>query len=505
MKNILLICILISIKSLTLMTQCQTQTEDGRDLYFNNPIFSGDSPDPSILIDGNNYYVVHSSFYYYPGLTIWHSNDLINWTPITSTLYTYMGSVWAPDLAKHNGRFYIYFPADNIIYVISADSITGPWSEPVKVIEGFIDPDHFVDKEGNRYLYLSGGSYVPLSDDGLLVTGKPTDVYDGWPIPREWTIECFCMEGPEIAKRGDYYYKTVAQGGTAGPATGHMVIAARSTSPLGPWENSPFNPIIRAQADTDTWWSVGHGSIFEDAEGNWHMMFHGYQRGHQNLGRQTLLVPIEWTEDGWFKIPEHIEIDKPIKKPKGIQTGESIAINYDFKINKTLNPRWKFFGEYDTNRFSLVDNSIEIKGKGNLVGQSSPLLFMPTHHSYIAEVELNIEGNATGGLVLFYNERAYTGILADSTNILANLRGWQFITESNVMNRNVFLRLKNVNNTVDMYYSLDGQNWTKIENSAEVSAFHHNILSGFLSLRIGLTAVGDGKVKFQNFTYSPLN
>jgi xylan 1,4-beta-xylosidase len=486
-----------------LNAQYQTNSKNTDDRFFINPIFSGDYPDPSLLVDGNDYYVVHSSFEYYPGLTIWHSKDLINWTPVTSALTKYIGSVWAPDLVKYKNKYYIYFPANNTNYVVTADSMDGPWSDPIDLKVGNIDPGHVVDNEGKRYLYFSSGGYIPLSEDGLSVVGELNHAYDGWPIPREWTIECFCLEGPKLVKRGDYYYLTVAEGGTAGPATGHMVISARSKSPLGPWENSPYNPIIRANDNSEKWLSVGHGTIFEDATKKWWMIFHGYENGHYNMGRQTLLSPLEWTEDGWFRIPGNIKIDEYINKPEVIDSHEVFSLNDNFEGN-TLKPHWKFFGEYDTSRFHLADNSIVIKAKGSSVAESSPLLCMPSDHSYIAQVELEIEGDAIGGLVLFYNQKAYSGILADSENILANLRGWQFPTEKEVINNHVYLRLKNNNNTVDMYYSIDGENWIKIENSIEVSAYHHNVLSDFLSLRIGLCSMGDGQVRFKNFVYKPI-
>ncbi|HEY4324058.1 MAG TPA: hypothetical protein VGN20_08725, partial [Mucilaginibacter sp.] len=126
-------------------------------------------------------------------------------------------------------------------------------------------------------------------------------------------------------------------------------------------------------------------------------------------------------------------------------------------------------------------------------------------HSYLAEVELTVEGNANGGLVLFYDRKFYSGILADKENILANLRGWQFPTEKTVIKRHVFLRIKKIENTVDMYYSTDGQTWNKIENSVEVSGYNHNVLGGFLSLRLGLCALGDGSVTFRNFKYQAIN
>ncbi|HET6558756.1 MAG TPA: hypothetical protein VFG54_15665, partial [Prolixibacteraceae bacterium] len=171
---------------------------------------------------------------------------------------------------------------------------------------------------------------------------------------------------------------------------------------------------------------------------------------------------------------------------------------------KTLGPQWKFFQDYDTSRFHLADNSLVVNAKGNSVGNCSPLLCVPSDHSYTAEVELFIEGNATGGLVLFYNNAFHSGILADHENVLCNLRGWQFPTEKKVHQNHVFLRLKNINHTVDMYYSLDGISWNKIESSVEVSGFHHNVLSGFMSLRIGLCSIGDGKVTFKNFKYKPI-
>jgi len=292
MKKILLSVILFHVFFFA-RAQFQTSPNDKGTGYYLNPIFAGDYPDPSILRDGDNYYIVNSSFDYYPGLLIWQSKDLINWTPAANALHKYIGSVWAPDLVKYKNKYYIYFPANNQIYVVAADSINGKWNDPVALHISGIDPGHVVDEKGRRYLYFPNGGYVPLSDDGLSVTGEMKHVYDGWPIPRDWTIECFCMEGPKLMKRGDYYYLTVAEGGTAGPATSHMVISARSKSPFGPWENSPYNPIVRTKSSVEKWWSKGHGTIFEDAKGKWSLVFHAYEKGFYNIGRQTLLLTVE--------------------------------------------------------------------------------------------------------------------------------------------------------------------------------------------------------------------
>ena len=99
--------------------QQQTKANAMGDGYYVNPIFKGDYPDPSILRDGDNYYMVHSSFEYYPGLLIWHSKDLMNWKPVTHALHKNVGSVYAPDLVKYNNKFYIYFPANGTNFVVS--------------------------------------------------------------------------------------------------------------------------------------------------------------------------------------------------------------------------------------------------------------------------------------------------------------------------------------------------------------------------------------------------
>ncbi|PJJ09887.1 beta-xylosidase [Flavobacterium sp. 1] len=487
---------------MSFVSNAQQQKKDQNTQSYSNPIFAGDYPDPSIIRDGEDYYIVHSSFNYYPGLLIWTSKDLINWKPVTHALKKSVGSVWAPDLVKYNNKFYIYFPANNTNYVVWADTINGSWSDPVDLKIGSIDPGHFADDKDNRFLYFSDGSYVPLSKDGLSVSGKATHAYDGWKIPRDWSIECFCLEGPKVIKKGQYYYLTVAEGGTAGPATSHMVISARSKSPFGPWENSPNNPIIRTNASSEKWWSKGHASIIDDAKGNWWMVFHGYEKDNYNMGRQTLLQPIEWTADGWFKMKEGVKTDDLIQKPAGQFVKSNFTLSDTFAATE-LQPQWQFYNQYEADRIQFSKNGLKINGKGSNIGESSPLLCTPPDHSYSAEVEVEIEGNASAGLILFYDTKIYTGIAADKENISAILRSWQFPTQKGVNKNHLFLRLEKKEQIVNMFYSINGKDWLKIENSAEVSSFNHNVLGGFMSLKLGLSAVGEGSVTFKNFVYSP--
>ena len=191
---------------------------------FLNPVFAGDHPDPTILRDGEDYYLTFSSFDAYPGLLIWHSRDLVNWQPVTAALRTPIGSVWAPELVKHDGRYFIYIPARTperrSIFVILADRIEGPWSEPIDLgLPQHIDPGHAVGEDGQRYLFLSGGDRVKLTPDGLATAGPVDHVYEPWRYPDDWVVETFAPEGPKIVRRGGFFYMVTAVGGTAGPPT----------------------------------------------------------------------------------------------------------------------------------------------------------------------------------------------------------------------------------------------------------------------------------------------
>ena len=129
--------------------------------------------------------------------------------------------MWAPELVKHDGRYYIYFPGIGPYrsnYVIWADNIRGPWSEPIDLKNRRIDPGHAVGPDGRRYLFLSAGYLVQLAHDGLSIVGEREEGLRRLAVPEGLGGRGFAQEGPKIIKSGDYYYQVLAQGGTAGPA-----------------------------------------------------------------------------------------------------------------------------------------------------------------------------------------------------------------------------------------------------------------------------------------------
>ena len=480
---------------------------------FLNPIVAGDHPDPTILKDGDDYYMTFSSFYSYPGLVIWHSTDLVNWTPISTALRKPLGAIWAVDLCKHEGRYFIYLPANPAdagwsIQVIWADDIRGPWSDPIDLnIAGCIDPGHVVGEDGQRYLFVNGIRRIRLRADGLATEGELEPAYSPWRFPEDWITENFAPEGPKLLRHGDWFYLITAVGGTAGPVTGHMVIAARSRSINGPWEHCPHNPLVRTTSVDEPWWSRGHASLVEGPAGDWWMVYHGYENGFRTLGRQTLLEPIEWTDDGWFRALGG-DLSKPLAKPAGGRAGPSgFALSDDFSQDR-FGSQWSFHDPRpnEMQRVQRGASGLILQAVGQSPADSSPLTCGVPDRRYEVEVTLEPSADAVAGLLLFYNHKAFVGLGFGH----ADVRTWQY-AEEQVWARQqrkpgpVRVRISNHDNVISYHYSFDGgHSWQLHQTRMEVSGLNHNVFGGFLSLKVGLLAAGEGDVRISDFRYRAL-
>lgn len=480
---------------------------DGR---FLNPLLAGDHPDPAIVKDGPDYYMTFSSFDSYPGLTIWHSRDLVNWQPRKAALNRNIGSVWAVSLEKHKGRYFLYIPVKatpNDIYVSWADHIDGPWSDPKSLgLHAHIDPCHAVAEDGSRWLFLSGGDRIRLSDDGLSTVGKVEHVYDPWRYPDEWDVESFSPEGPKIVRHGGWYYQITAVGGTAGPPTGHMVIVARSRSLHGPWENDPANPVVRTEDVSERWWSRGHASLVEAPDGSWWSVYHGFENGFWTLGRQALLDPIEWTADGWFRMKGG-DLSQPIAKPKGgtaLPHGQPLSD--DFRTLQ-LGAKWNFFqpGPNEAARARVENGALVLKATGKAPSDSSPLMLIAGDRAYQFECTIEIAAGGNAGLVLFYDDKLYCGLGFDETRFVTHQYGIERGRPANPYGRRLRMRVANKEHIVAIHLSGDnGRTWKRFDRGMEVSGYHHNVRGGFLMLRPGLYSAGTGEARFWDFRYRAL-
>ena len=278
--------------------------------FYRNPIRTGFFPDPSICRVGDDYYMVNSSFVFFPCIPISHSKDLVHWEiighAITNPKWARLEELeggrgyWAPDISYYEGKFYIAAtyrlgdegPVFRRQMVVWAKKPQGPYSEPVFIDEDGIDPGMFNDDDGRRYMLLNRGARIfELDKSGTRKISDARLLYYG--------SNKRAPEGPHIYKKDGYYYLLQAEGGT-GP--GHRVTVARSKSLMGIYEPCPYNPIMRQNDEGATIQRCGHGDLVETQDGRWYMVYLCGRKtidGYSILGRETALDPVTWTADGW--------------------------------------------------------------------------------------------------------------------------------------------------------------------------------------------------------------
>lgn len=480
-----------------------TRRGDLADGTYRNPVLGGDFADPTVLRVGEDYYLTHSAFDAHPGLLIWHSRDLVNWRPVTTALRHPLGTVFACDLVHHDGRFYLYIPFMRApwspalpsfanICVIHADRIEGPWSDPVDLgIGGFIDPGHAVDEHGVRWLFLSGVSRVRLAPDGLATAGPVEHVYDGWRYPEDWIVEGFSLEGPKITRRDGWFYLFCAEGGTAGPATGHMVTVARSRSLAGPWVNAPANPIVRCRDDAETWHSRGHATAVEGPGGQWYLVYHAYACGYHTLGRQTLLEPIDWTADGW-PVARGGDLTRPLPfRPAPLP---------DAPVPPGLIWTEHLISAPDPARVRHDGGTIVLTARGAGPADATVITRATGARAYTLTATIERDPGAIGGLLLFFNRRMYFGMGCDDAGMTTFAGGQPtYWHEPMPAARRFHLRIDNDHHVVTQWWSLDGETWTRHAVRTETSGVHANTMGDLAALRPALFAAGSGTVRCTRF------
>lgn len=471
---------------------------DRGDGTYRNPILSGHYHDPTVVRVGADYYLTHC-----PDLILWHSRDLVNWRPLGKVNHALAGDIWAPELVHQAGRFYLYLPVrlttagsslrfTNV--ALTAQDPSGPWTAPVDLQLGGIDPGHVVAPDGSRWLYVNQGRAAPLATDGLRLAGEPRKIYDGWPIPEDWIVECHCLESPKFFRRGEWYYLVSAQGGTAGPSTSHMVAVARSRTATGPWENDPRSPLLRTASRDEPWWSQGHGTILDAVDGSWWMIYHAVAHGRRDLGRSTLLLPITWTADGWPRIPEGIRPDSVLRKPPGDDVGHGLPLSDDFSA-ATPGLQWRV----GTAVVRTGAGELVLRGNGTAPADAARVSLAPVNASFELSVEVELAGATEAGLALTGSEGNFgtTGAaLRANGTAIAHIRGRGERGALPVGGTRAHLRIRNVNQDVALFVSADGVVWRKFAWGSEISG--HGVI------RVALYAAGAGDARFRRFSYRGL-
>jgi beta-xylosidase len=282
-----------------------------------------------------------------------------------------------------------------------------------------------------------------------------------------------------------------------------MAVVARSKSPLGPWENSPNNPLIHTYAKDEQWWSVGHGSLVSTPDDRWYFVYHGYRKGFQTLGRHTLMEQVEWTNDGWLRAPNSAHRAEPMPAPLGIAQRPMIELSDDFKA-PVLKATWGAWKETDMSRFKTGDGALTVRAKGSSYAECSPLTIMARDEGYEVQVMARIEGECGAALGLEYNPKL--AVFVELKNGQLNVHGLREKLATRVWRtETAWFKLVNRQNRVEILASEDGHKWDSLTAGFDVSRFNQNDQhGGFQAARPALAASGTGSARFADFRYRAL-
>ena len=508
-----------------------------------NPIIAGFYPDPTIVRAGNDFYAAMSSFAYFPGVPIFHSKDLVNWTQIGHVLDRpsqlnvdsagVSRGIFAPSLSYHDSTFYMITTLVDRggNFFVTAKDPAGPWSEPVwlREIDG-IDPSFFFDDDGKAYILNNGPPAEAPRYNGhraiwmqeydlaakKLVGPRSVIVNGGVDLSKNpiW------IEAPHIFKRNGIYYLICAEGGTADQ---HSEVVFRSQAVTGPYVPYAANPILtQRHLDPSRSFPVetaGHADFVETPNGEWWAVFLGtrnYAKDRWNTGRETFLLPVSWTADGWptilggrATVPYvHARPNLPLQAKATVPHSGNFAFRDEFDapalafywaLLRTPRERW-----YDltTPRGSLTIRSRpeELSGRG----QPSFIARRQQHGAATASTAMRympVKAGDGAGLVAFHNESHYyfLGVVHDGTRPVLQLRkrAWRGEAGDSVVasapitlsrSSPVYLQIRARDSRYDFLYATEPNAWKMLVADADGTMLSTIVAGGFVGTMLGMYA-----------------
>lgn len=427
---------------------------------FTNPILAGFYPDPSICRVNDDYYLINSTFAYFPGIPVFHSKDLVNWELIGHVLdraeqmdlegFGVSRGIFAPDINYHEGIFYVTCTLvdGGGNFVVTSTKPEGPYSNPVWMPEiNGIDPSPYFDDNGKAYMLFNSEApnneplYVghktirmfEFDFKNLKVTGEEKILINGG---SDLSKKPIWIEGPHIYKRDGYYYLMAAEGGTA---EDHSEVIFRSKNVDGPYESYKNNPILtQRHLDPKREFpitSTGHADLVDTESGEWWAVFLGcrpyppFEKGFYNTGRETFLAPVKWIDDSdstgtaWPVInPDYEQVQYFYEYPKvnvpdgkyAIPYSGNFTTKYDFDsepLHKNFiylrTPKEKWYDLKAKPGFIAIDLRPEsCNGKSNpsLLGHRQQHLNCSASTSIIFKPSAE---NEKAGLLIFLNENRF--------------------------------------------------------------------------------------------------
>jgi xylan 1,4-beta-xylosidase len=506
---------------------------------YSNPILAGFYPDPSVLRVGEDYYLVNSSFAWYPGVPIFHSRDLVNWTQIGSVLTRpdqlqldgarVSEGVFAPTLRFHEGRFYMITTNISGIgnFYVTATNPAGPWSEPIKLPEiNGIDPSFFFDDDGRAYIVHNGPPpgdkplysghraiwLFPFDEKAGKVSGPGRIIVNGG---TDLSKQPIWIEGPHLLEHGGFYYLIAAEGGTGEQ---HSEVVFRSQAVAGPYEPYKRNPILTQRSLPDSRprpiTSTGHADFVETQNGEWWAVFLGcepYQDGFYNTGRETFLMPVKWV-DGWPVILQQDQavprVGKmptlPSSSPPVIPTHGSFdwaddfdeqELPYVFNLLRTPGTRWWDLAERPGSLL-IQPRTEDLDSKHN----PSLIAHRQQHANFSASVELQFSAQdmpSDAGLVAFQNETHsyFLGVRVDQRqhrNLFLEKRNDSVSQVTSVEipqgADRITLKIEGKGVRYRFYDQLPGGAWQPVGGDQDGAILSTKVAGGFVGTYIGMFA-----------------
>lgn len=523
-----------------------------------NPILRGFHPDPSICRVGEDYYLVTSTFSYFPGVPVYHSRDLAHWRQIGHVLerkeqlhVTYediSAGIFAPTIRWHEGIFYLITTnmttGEN--FFCTATDPAGPWSNPV-VLEGAggIDPSLFWDEDGTAYYTGTAPWNDPRFPEHCIVCGEidlntGRVVGDMWSIGSGYAKDAPFPEGPHLYRRDGWYYLLIAEGGTQHD---HAITVSRSKSLRGPFEQCPHNPVLthRHLGKNYPVCNVGHGDLVECQDGSWYAVCLGSRLVagyHKPLGRETFLVPVTWEDDWPVFSPGTGKVEETYPAPAFAQSGEetaSDALDWNY-----LGTPYQDFAHWEPDRVTLdmLPQSLvpwEFEGEvfdffGHMQRIGKTRACMPfvgvrlEEPRFTAEVQLQVapKNRESAGLVLMQNNanqlrlevradsedralirtvRVCYGLVDGKMHYEETVAGELSLTAAEAYT----LRITGDDNRYDFAAGALGGGLEPVASQVDGTHLGSEVADGFVGAYVGIFATGNGEMsqnqgKFSHFT-----
>lgn len=488
---------------------------------YKNPIISGFHPDPSICRAGEDYYIVNSSFEYFPGVPIFHSRDLVNWEQTGHVLTresqlkikggNMWGGIYAPTIRYNDGTYYMITTntSDRGNFLVYTDNPNGEWSDPVWIKQGGIDPSLYFE-DGHCYMVSNPDGAIWLCEINpktgeMLTESKRLWAGTGGRFP----------EGPHIYKRDGWYYLMISEGGTE---YGHKVTIARSRNIEGPYESNPANPIlthINQNAQNNPIQGVGHADMVQAHDGSWWLVCLGFrtQNGqHHVLGRETFLAPVSWDKEGWPVVNVDGTINIDMKDVKTLpQTTIKNSPDWDFN-NPELGVEWNWIGIPVKENYSLTENKgfLRIKGSDKKLDDYgvSPTFVGRRQEdiNFQATTRMKAKGNGNVGMTAYLCPSAHYDLYVTDGQLKLRYRLNDLCHVEDICKVTddfIYLRIKGSDEIYSLMYSTDGTHYSEAGhmNTRYLSTETNG---GFTGVYIGLFAEGDAQADYDNFKYMPI-